>query len=160
MKATKRILALLTAALLALSLTGCLVSKDEAGTDDPAAANTTDAANAPDAATDKPSGNAGDSSFDREAVAIELGDVQIKAGEISDVFDQYIGLFGYSGTVDGETVSQCLDMTLDYTLRYYLPLWKANELGVTLTEADEAEIEAIARAEVDEEALAAFRAFR
>ncbi|MBR0508168.1 MAG: peptidyl-prolyl cis-trans isomerase [Clostridia bacterium] len=147
MNAYKRILALIAAFLLALSLTGCLTPKDESketpAPDAPTAA--------PDAPTDAPSGNSIDANIDRDAVAIELGDVIITAGEISDVFDQYIGLFSYSGSVDQETVAQCLDMSVEYVLQYYVPVWKAKELGITLTEEEEAEIETIAAAEVAEE---------
>lgn len=142
MKTTKRILALIAALLLALSLTGCLTPKEEAE-ETPAPDPTV----IPDAQTDEPV--AGD--VDSEAVAIELGSFRITAGEISNVFDQYIEMFSYSGSVDEETVSQCLDMSVDYVLRYYVPLWKADELGVTLSETDEAEIEAGARADVEEE---------
>jgi hypothetical protein len=148
MKTTKRILALITALLLALSLTGCLTPKDDEGTEpsDP---------DVPTAIPDSQNGGGSDepdpAGEDTDAVAIELGDYRITAGEIANVFDQYIGMFSYSGTVDEETVSQCIEMSVDYVLRYYVPLWKADELGVTLNEAEEAEIEAAARADVEEE---------
>ena len=146
MKNTKRILALLTALLLTLSLAGCLTPKDESE-ETPAPDAASDAPTAvPDAPTDAPSGE-----FDSDAVAIELGSFRITAGEISNVFDQYMGMFSYAGTVDEEMVSQCIDMSVDYVLRYYVPLWKADELGVTLSEAEEAEIDAAARADVEAE---------
>lgn len=146
MKSYQRILALMTAALLALSLTGCLVATKDAETD---GSNATEPVSG--AATDAPSVNPNASAFDREAVAVELGDLQIKAGEIADVFDQYIGLFSYSGSVGEAQIEQCLDMSLDYILQYYLPMWKAKELGIELSEADEAEIDALAREQVAEE---------
>jgi len=148
MKANKRILALAVALLLALPLTGCLVAKDEPN-ENPTASDTAVPAN--DAQTNEPAGEPAANGFDSDAVAIELGDFKITAGEIANVFDQYIGLFSYSGSVGPDEVSQCIDMSVDYVLRYYVPMWKANELGVTLTEADEAEIEAAARADVEEE---------
>ncbi len=144
---TKRILALLTALLMTLPLVGCLVPNNDKPASDGASA--TDAVAAP-VESGEPSGTDAQT-FDGEAIAVEIGDVQIKANEIANVFDSYIGMFAYSGTVDEATVEQCITMAEDEVIRYYVPLWKANELGVSLPDDVEAELSADADNEVAEE---------
>lgn len=145
MKQWKRLLAVCTAVLMALSTVACLVSKTddaEAPTDKPA--QTTDNP----AQADAP---AASGTFDGDAIAMELGDVKVTANEFANVFDSYIGMFSYSGTIDSETVEQCIAMVEDELVRYYLPLWKAKELGITLSDEEEAEIETLVREQVEEE---------
>ena len=143
MKIQKRILAFLTAALLLLPLTGCLVPKETDKTADPTASSGSVAA--PDGAGDTSS-----AAFDGDAIAIELGDIQITAQELSDTFDQYVSYF-YGYGMDEETLTQFLRMTEEGLIEYRMPIWKAKELGVTLSEEQEAECHANAQAEVDEE---------
>ncbi|MBR4906712.1 MAG: peptidyl-prolyl cis-trans isomerase [Clostridia bacterium] len=126
MKIQKRILAFLTAALLLLPLTGCLVPKE----------------------TDK---TADSSAFDGDAIAIELGDIKITAQEFSDTFDQYVSYFSYGYGTDKDTLEQFMGMTEEYLVEYYMPDWKANTLGLKLSAEQEAECAANAQATVDEE---------
>ena len=141
----KRFFAILTAALLLLFATACLVPNDGK------AAETTEP-EVPAQVTEAPQSEpAASGAFDGEAIAIELGDITVTANEVANVFDSYIGMFSYSGAIDRETVDQCFAMVEDELVRYYLPLWKAKELGVTLSDADTAEIEALTRDAVEEE---------
>ena len=139
MKFDKRFLALLTAILLSLSLTACLVPKEEDGQVTSAPAD-----------TQNQGAKAFD--FDGDAIAIELGSVKIKATDVVNMFDSYMSMFSsYSGTINAETVEQCMSMTEDEMIRTYVPLWKAEELGITLTSEEELELDASAHAEVEEE---------
>ena len=152
MKNHTRILILLTALVLTLSIFGCrLVPNDngQSGGAETPGADATDTgatdvspSSDPDAWTD---------GFDGEAIAFELGDVQVTADEFANAFDQYISMFAAYGTLDEETVSQCISMVEEELLRYYMPLWKANELGITLSEAEEAEALKNAEADVEDE---------
>ena len=144
MKIQKRILAFLTAALLLLPLTGCLVPKDAETSADPTASSGSVAA--PDGTGDTPT-----AAFDGEAIAIELGEIKITAQELSDTFDQYVSYFSYGYGMDQDTLNQFMGMTEEWLVEYYMPEWKANELGVALTEEQEAECAATAQANVDEE---------
>lgn len=140
MKFNKRFLAMLTAILLSLSLTGCLVPKEEGELNEVTPAPEDAQTQAPDTVN-----------FDGEATAIELGSIKIKANDVVNLFDSYMGMFSYSGSVNAETVEQCMSMTEDEMIRTYVPLWKAEELGITLTSEEELEIDASAHAEVEEE---------
>lgn len=138
MKIQKRFLAFLTAILLLLPLTGCLVPKDaEAG--DPAA-NDGRADNLPS-----------DAEFDRNAIAIELGDIRITAEEVEDMFYQYVSEFAYSYQMDEEMLQQVLRMTEEELIQYHMSEWKAKQLGITLSEEQEAVCAASAQKYVDNE---------
>ena len=144
MKIQKRLLAFLTAALLLLPLTGCLVPKDTGNSADPTASSGSVAA----------PGGAGESSsvtFDGDAIAIELGDIKITAQEFSDTFDQYVSYFSYGYGVDQDTLNQFMAMTEERLVEYYVPEWKANAFGLALSEEQEAECAATAQTTVDEE---------
>ena len=145
MKIQKRLLAFLTAALLLLPLTGCLVPKEAEKTADPTASSGSVAA--PDGVTADPSSAA----FDGDAIAIELGDIKITAQEFSDTFDQYISYFSYGYGLEKDSLEQFRGMTEEWLVEYYMPEWKAKELGITLSAEQEAECAANAQATVDEE---------
>ncbi len=143
MKHTLRVFALLTALLLALPMIGCLVKKDAAEKTDPAPTGEVAAPDGlhPEGAapeTDEPVPNPAE--FDADAIAIELGDIQITAGEVQDAFDQYVSMFAYGYGLDEETIGQFMGMTEESLVEFYMPQWKANELGITLSDEDEAEI--------------------
>ncbi len=144
MKLIKRFFALLTALLLTLSLVGCLVPKEE---DKPDASTSSGTEGTASSETADPSLPA----FDTEATAIELGSIKIKANDVANLFDSYMSMFSYSGSINEEVVNQCLSMTEDEILRNYVPLWKAEELGVKLSDEEELELSASAHAEVEEE---------
>ena len=143
MKIQKRILAFLTAALLLVPLTGCLVPKETSAADPASSVQQPDTS-----ATDAPVLT---DDFDRDAIAIELGDIQITAEELESTFDQYVSYFTYGYGADEESLNQFLRMTEEWLIDYYMPEWKAKELGVTLTDEQEAECAATAQATVDEE---------
>lgn len=143
----KRILAILTAVLLLLPLAGCLVPKNNDESADDAAPS--GVVSAPDGVSGNGSSN--ESEFDGQATAIELGDIQITAAELSDTFDQYVGYFSYGGDINEETLDQFMRMTEETLIEYYMPEWKATELGLSLTEEQEATCAAEAQTEVDDE---------
>lgn len=134
MKKSIRICALSLALLMILPLAGCLVPSDEKpadGTDAPA----TQATDAP-AVTD---------GFDRDAVAIELGSVKITAGEIKDSYDFYISFlqqYGAGVPTAEEEIADYREMAVTELIYNNIPFWKAEQLGVTLSEEDEAAIAA------------------
>lgn len=142
MKHTIRLISVALAALLFASAFGCLVRQD---------------AETPTAAvTDAPSGvaPAPNVSRNRDAVAVELGDVQITAGEIEDMYNSYIELFSYYGTsapTDEESIAEYVQMSIEDLLTERLPIWKAKETGVELTEAELDKIDQDAHYSADEE---------
>ena len=144
MKIQKRLIAFLTAALLLLPLTGCLVPKETDKTADPTTSSGSVAA--PDSTGDSPS-----AALDGDAIAIELGDIKITAQELSDTFDQYVSYFSYGYGTDHDTLNQFMSMTEEYLVEYYVPEWKANELGLALTAEQEETCVTAAQTEVDEE---------
>lgn len=141
----KRLFAFLTAILLLLPLTGCLVQKNSTVPDtDP-----TGAVVAPDgvntaAPADVPV-------FDEEAVAIELGDLQIRAKDVQNAFDQYVSYFSNGYGMDEESLGQFLRMSEEWLIESNMPEWKAKQLGLTLSAEEEAQCGADAQADVDEE---------
>lgn len=147
MKIQIRILALITAALMCLPLLGCLVPKDTDQTAAPTAEN--GAVPAPeDVSTDAP---AETSAFDENAIAIELGDMQITAGDVQNTFDQYVSYFAYGYGMDEESLGQFMRMAEEWLIEAHMPEWKAAELGIALSPEEEATCSADAQAEVDEE---------
>ena len=147
MKIQIKILAIVTAALMLLPLLGCLVPKGTEPAAEPTAAN--GAVPAPDGAgTDAP---ADEAAFDKDAIAIELGDIQITAEEVQNTFDQYVNYFAYGYGMDEESLEQFMRMTEEWLIEARMPEWKAAELGVTLSAEEEAACSADAQAEVDEE---------
>ena len=147
MKHIKRILAMITAFMLILPLAGCLVPKNN--DESAVAAAPSGVVPAPDGTNGSESPN--ESEFDGQATAIELGDIQITAAELSDTFDQYVGYFSYGGDINEETLDQFMRMTEETLIEYYMPEWKATELGLSLTEEQEATCAAEAQTEVDDE---------
>ena len=146
MKIQKRFLALLTATLLLLPLTGCLVPKE----------TETSGSTASSGAVAAPDGTSSDvvldyADFDRNATAIELGDIRIPAGEVDDMFYQYVSEFSYSYEMDNEMLDQLMRMTEEELIQYHMPEWKAAALGITLSEEQEAACAASAQQYADTE---------
>ena len=152
MRNYQRIFAILLTLLMALSTFGCLVSdkKTESAveTGEPGPVAVPEPAEIPSA---EPQETADAGEFDGEAIAIELGDIKLKAEDVANSLVQYLDMFSYYGDLDEETVAQCVSMTEEELVRYYVPLWKANELGMTLSAEKEAEIAAEADEAVEEE---------
>ena len=143
MKRNNKWIALLTAALMALSFAGCLVPEAK-----------TPEANASASATDAaPAAPVDTASYDREAIAVELGDIKITAGEIEDSYNYYVSMLqSYYGVeiTDDASIKEYRDMAINDLIHYYMPQWKAAELGVKLTAEEEAEIKADVNAQIDE----------
>lgn len=152
MRNYQRIFAILLTLLMALSTFGCLVSDKKAESavemGEPGPVAVPEPAEIPSAEPQE-TANAGE--FDGEAIAIELGDIKLKAEDVANSLVQYLDMFSYYGDLDEETVAQCVSMTEEELVRYYVPLWKANELGMTLSAEKEAEIAAEADEAVEEE---------
>ena len=138
MKLYQRAFALFLVLLLAAGVVACKKS----GEDQP------DATAAPD-----PTAAVDTGSFDRDAIAVELGSVQITAGEIADSYSYYMSMLeSYYGSTptDDASIREYRSMAIDDLIRYYVPQWKAGELGISLTAEQEASITAITGQEIEE----------
>jgi hypothetical protein len=139
MKQNKRFTALLLAIAMTLSFAGCLVPAEKDTADATAVPNDT---NAPVDSTN----------FDSEAVAVELGDIKITAGEIEESFTYYANMlqsyYGVSIT-DDESIQEYREMAITDLIHYYVPQWKANELGIALSAEEEADIEKVIGEQID-----------
>lgn len=87
--------------------------------------------------------------FDGKAVAIELGDIRITADEVRDVFGQYFDDLDEDDETNREDLSRLMRITEERLIAYYMPEWKAKELGITLSEELEEEFVDEAESEVD-----------
>lgn len=129
MKQTK-LFALLLALLMTLSFAGCLVKEDEQATDA-----------APQDV--QPTASVDTADYNPDAVAVELGSIRITAGEIEESYNYYISMLeSYYGVevTDEESILEYREMAITDLIHYYMPQWKAEQLGVTLTVEEEAEI--------------------
>lgn len=135
-----RIPALLLALLMTLSFAGCLVPEETQATDP-----------APSAL--QPEASADTSAYDPEAVAVELGSIQITAGEIEESYNYYVSMLeSYYGVAvtDDASISEYREMAVNDLVDYYMPMWKASELGVSLTASEQDEIEKAVAEETDQ----------
>lgn len=138
MKTYKRIVTALLALAMMLSFSGCLAPKDNEADDA-----------APGSATAAP---ADASDFNPEAVAIELGDIKITAGEINESYNYYMSMLeNYYGSVptDDASIKEYRDMAISELIGYHVAEWKAKSLGVSLDADREAAIEAEADEEIE-----------
>ena len=80
----------------------------------------------------------------REAVYFTLGNHTVKAGEIADSYNDLIKYMGQFGPVptDEETIKEYLGYVADDLFGKYANLWKADELGIALTDDEKAKIDA------------------
>lgn len=148
MKQTIRILSAFLAVSMMLTAVGCFV-KDTPSADDPApttapAESTGTVADVPNA---EPKG-------DRDAVAIELGDVTITAGEIEDGYNGYLQMMSYYGMTaptDDASINEYVQLIVEDLVSQYLPLWKAGQQGLNLTEEELKQIDIDAHNEADAE---------
>lgn len=139
MKPYQRIIALFTALLLSAGLFGCLVRDTKTEPTEPTAG----ASSAP----------VDTSSFDRDAVAIELGTVQITAGEVSDSYDYYMSMLeSYYGSTptDDASIAEYRELAVSDLIKYHVPEWKAAEAGVTLSDEQNKAIEDALKEEIEE----------
>lgn len=144
MRSYQRILTLLLALCLTLSFAGCLVPKEN----EPA-----DATGAPATDAAEPTAAVDTSTFDPEAIAVELGDIRITAGEISESYNYYMSMLeSYYGSAptDDASIKEYRDMAVEDLIHYRVPEWKAAQLGVTLDAQEEAKLEESVAAEIEE----------
>lgn len=136
----KRIFALGLVLTLLVASVACLVPKEETEKTDPSSE------------TDVPS-DIEASEFDPDAVAIELGDVQITAGEISDTYYYYMDMIAsyYGGTppTDDASIQEYRGIAVQDLVYYNLPAWQAGVQGIALSEEELSELQASIQAEID-----------
>lgn len=136
----KRIFALGLVLMLLVVSAACLVPEEETETTDPS--TETDV-----------SSDAEASEFDPDAIAIELGDVQITAGEIADTYNYYIEMLAnyYGGSVptDEASIREYVGIAVQDLVYYNLPAWQAGVQGIALSEEELSELQASIQAEID-----------
>ena len=126
----KKLLALLLCALMTLSLVGCLEdTKADAGSQPTATAAT-------EATGTKPV-------VDDALPAFTLGDFTVTVGEVRSSYNtivEYMGYYGMAAPTTGEEIKQYRDMIIEDLLSAKVLPWKAQQMGVTLTEEKRAEV--------------------
>lgn len=140
-----RFAGVLLSAMLLISSLGCLV-QDTAQTEP--AEPTSDASPASSGSV------ASLPSYDRDAVAVTLGDVEITAGEIEDGYSSYLQLLSYYGMAaptDDATINEYVQMIVEDLLSAKLPLWKAREQGIELSTEELAAVDVSAHNQADAE---------
>ena len=123
---SKKLLALLLCALLLLGMTGCL-EKTEKPEEEPVAAA--------DVETDAGANDA--------LPAFTLGNFTVTVGELRSSYDlvmQYFSLYGMAVPTDPEEVKQYRDMIIEDMLSGKVLPWKAQEMGIELTEEKKEQI--------------------
>jgi len=116
---SKKALALLLCLLLMLSTVGCLEEKTEAE------------------AASEPSPTAADTGETDALPAFTLGDFTVTVGEVRSSYNtvvEYMGYYGMSAPTSAEEIGQYRDMIIEDLLSAKVLPWKAQQMGVTLTE--------------------------
>ena len=115
---SKKLLALLLCALLLLSLVGCLEDKAESET--------------------KPAATAAvDTSKEDALPAFTLGDFTVTVGEVRSSYNtivEYMGYYGVAAPSTAEEIKQYKDMIIEDLLNAKVLPWKAQQMGIELTE--------------------------
>ena len=115
---SKKLLALLLCALLLLSLVGCLEDKAESET--------------------KPAATAAvDTSKEDALPAFTLGDFTVTVGEVRSSYNtivEYMGYYGVAAPSTAEETKQYKDMIIEGLLNAKVLPWKAQQMGIELTE--------------------------
>ena len=128
-------MALLLCALLLLSLVGCL-EKAEKGEGD-----------VQPAVTEVPAEDDGapeDTSAADALPAITLGDLTVTVGELRSLYNYWVELNSYYGLAapsTAEEIKQIKDMGLEWLLSSKVLLWKAQQMGIELTEEKREQID-------------------
>ena len=121
----KKILALLLCALMILSLAGCLEKSEKIEADTQAAAAQT------------ASDTAADTGETDTLPAFKLGNFTITVGEVRSSYEtilEYMGYYGVPAPTTAEEIKQYRDMVIEDLLSSKVLPWKAQELGIELTE--------------------------
>ena len=122
---SKKLLALLLCVLLMLSMAGCL---EKSETEE-----------APKSADAVPEATAIDDSLP----AFTLGDIVVTVGEVRSSYDtvvEYMGYYGMAAPSTDEDIQQYRDMIIEDLLSAKVLPWKAQQMGITLTEAKRSEV--------------------
>ncbi len=137
----KKLISLLVAAVMALSLaTACQLTDDTNQNGDPAATPTAQPA--------------GDDTLDLTAIAAKIGGEEtITLGDVKTVFDMYVEYFSYYGydvTSDTATLEGFQDDVVNMLVQEKLINYKARELGYAeFTTAQQAELDQRVEEEID-----------
>lgn len=124
----KKVLALLLCLLMALNLVGCL----EESTAETKASSQTAAAT-----------QAADTEASDELPAFTLGSFTVTVGEIRSSYNtivEYMGYYGMSAPTTAEEIKQYRDMIIEDLLSAKVLPWKAQEMGIELTEEKREEV--------------------
>lgn len=138
MKQIPRIISLALAALMLLSAVGCQSGDAASSSANPAPSESETSA----------------ASGDRSAIAIRLGNIEITAGELEDNYNSYMQMlsyYGMSAPTDEASINEYVQMIAEDLIVQQLPLWKAQQLGMELTDEEKKEIDKQAHAEADAE---------
>ncbi len=131
----KKALSLLVAAAMLLSLAAC--ADKTAGTAAPAASTDTSAS----------------AGINRDAVAVRVGDRDITAGEIADMYTQYVSMYqayGMAAPTADEDIKSLQDMVVSTLVDYDILLYQASKLGYdSLTAEQEAELQESLSTEIE-----------
>lgn len=130
MKIFKTILTLVLVAALAMVTVACLddgkMSSDDGTNGTPAPATF------------------GGSDGDRDATAVTLGDLVFTAGEVEDMYNQYVsymGQYGMAAPATDEEIASTLDIAIQEIVSSNALVWQANLQGVVLSEEEIAEVD-------------------
>ena len=138
MKQYIRIFALLAALLLALSVFGCQSETVASSSAEPAPEET----------------SAPVVKGDRSAIAVKLDNIEITAGQLEDNYNSYMQMlsyYGMSAPTDEASIHEYVQMIAEDLIVQQLPLWKAQQLGMELTEEEKKEIDVEAHTQADAE---------
>ena len=131
----KKALSLLVAAAMLLSLAAC--ADKTAGTAAPAASTDTSAS----------------AGINRDAVAVRVGDRDITAGEIADMYTQYVSMYqayGMAAPTADEDIKSVQDTVVSTLVDYDILLYQASKLGYdSLTAEQEAELQESLSTEIE-----------
>ena len=126
----KKYLALLLCLLLMLSAAGCLEKTEKAEAD------------AKPAATDTTGGDV-DASETDELPAFTLGDFTVTVGEVRSSYNtivEYMGYYGLTAPTTAEEIKQYRDMIIEDLLTAKVLPWKAQQMGIELSEEKKVEV--------------------
>ncbi len=126
----KKSIALLLGVLMLLSLVGCLEKTEQPAAADKPAATAASAETAADGKTD-------------DLPAFTLGDFTVTVGEVKSSYNtivEYMGYYGMSAPSTGEEIKQYRDMIIEDLLSAKVLPWKAQQMGIELTDEKRAQV--------------------
>ena len=143
----KKALSALIALALTLSFAACGKGADNASSSNASSSNAT----ASDAAAVDP---------DRDEIAVKIGDTYtVSKGDIADQYDYMVSMYtayGMSAPSTDEDIEAMQDSVIASLVAEQIKLYEADQLGITLTDEQKAEVEA----QVDEQMVSYTDSFR